>query len=167
MPAGFRAAAVFVKPLLLGVTRREWSGAENLPTDSGFIAVSNHMTYADPFTLAHFLYDHGQAPHFLAKASLFDIPVVGKALHGLDQVPVHRGSAKAKDAVDAAVKAPGARRLDRRVPRGHSHARPRACGPCWPAPVPRAWRWSTTSPWCPSRSGVPSTCSTRTARGRI
>ncbi|WP_084077766.1 1-acyl-sn-glycerol-3-phosphate acyltransferase [Demequina sp. NBRC 110057] len=103
MPAGFRAAAVFVKPVLLGVTRREWSGGENLPTDSGFIAVSNHMTYADPFTLAHFLYDHGQAPHFLAKASLFDIPVVGKALHGLDQVPVHRGSAKAKDAVDAAV----------------------------------------------------------------
>lgn len=104
IPGGFRAAAVLVKPLLLATTRREWSGAEHLPTDRGFIAVSNHVTYADPFTLAHFLYDHGFAPHFLAKASLFDIPVAGRALSGLDQVPVHRGSARARDAVDAAVK---------------------------------------------------------------
>ncbi|MDE0572765.1 1-acyl-sn-glycerol-3-phosphate acyltransferase [Demequina sp. B12] len=104
MPGGFKTAAFFVKPLLMGVTRREWSGGENLPQDQGFIAVSNHATYADPFTLAHFLYDHGFAPHFLAKASLFDIPLAGRGLKGLDQVPVHRGSAKAKDAVDAAVK---------------------------------------------------------------
>ena len=104
VPAGFRAAAVLVKPLLLATTRREWSGGEHLPTDRGFIAVSNHVTYADPFTLAHYLYDHGYAPHFLAKASLFQIPVAGKALGGLDQVPVHRGSAQARDAVDAAVK---------------------------------------------------------------
>lgn len=104
IPGGFRAAAVLVKPLLLATTKRVWSGGENLPTDQGFIAVSNHATYADPLTLAHFLYDHGYAPHFLAKASLFDIPVAGRALKGLDQVPVHRGSAQARDAVDAAVK---------------------------------------------------------------
>ncbi|GIG55128.1 lysophospholipid acyltransferase family protein [Demequina activiva] len=103
IPGGFRAAAVLVKPPLLAVTRRVWSGAEHLPTDRGFIAVSNHASYADPFTFAHFLYDHGFAPHFLAKASLFDIPVAGRALQGLDQVPVHRGSARARDAVDAAV----------------------------------------------------------------
>ncbi|WP_084038071.1 1-acyl-sn-glycerol-3-phosphate acyltransferase [Demequina sp. NBRC 110053] len=104
IPAGFRAAAVLVKPVLLATTKRHWSGAENLPSDRGFIAVSNHVTYADPFTLAHFLYDHGYAPHFLAKASLFDLPVAGKALAGLDQVPVQRGSARAREAVDAAVK---------------------------------------------------------------
>ncbi|MFV0635055.1 lysophospholipid acyltransferase family protein [Demequina sp.] len=103
IPAGFRAAAVLIKPVLLATTRREWSGMENFPDDRGFIAVSNHMTYADPFTLAHFLYDNGYAPHFMAKASLFDVPVVGRGLRGLDQVPVHRGSAKARDAVDAAV----------------------------------------------------------------
>lgn len=104
IPAGMRATAFFVKPLLSAVTKREWSGGEHLPRDRGFIAVSNHLTYADPFTLAHYLYDHGFAPHFLAKASLFDIPVAGRALKRLDQVPVHRGSAQARDAVDAAVK---------------------------------------------------------------
>ena len=103
IPAGFRAAAGLVKPLLLATTKRAWSGGEHLPQDRGFIAVSNHATYADPFTLAHYLYDHGFAPHFLAKASLFDLPVAGKALKGLDQVPVHRGSARAREAVDAAV----------------------------------------------------------------
>ncbi|MFW2513400.1 lysophospholipid acyltransferase family protein [Demequina sp. SO4-13] len=103
-PAGFRAAAALVKPALLASTRRNWSGGENLPKDRGFIAVSNHVTYADPFTFAHYLYDHGFAPHFLAKAPLFDIPVAGKFLAHLDQVPVHRGGSQARDAVEASAK---------------------------------------------------------------
>ncbi len=104
IPAGFRVAAGLVKPALTLSTRRVWSGGEHLPQDQGFIAVSNHVTYADPFTVAHYLYDHGFAPHFLAKASLFKIPVAGKFLASLDHVPVHRGSAQAREAVEAAVK---------------------------------------------------------------
>ncbi len=104
IPGGMKATAFFVKPILRAVTKREWSGGEHLPTDRGFIAVSNHLTYADPFTFAHYLYGHGFAPHFLAKASLFKIPLAGRALARLDQVPVHRGSAQAREAVDAAVK---------------------------------------------------------------
>lgn len=104
IPGTFKAAGVIVRPPLVAMTKREWSGGEHLPTDRGFIAVSNHLTYADPFTLAHYLYNHGYAPHFLAKASLFKIPVAGRFLHKLDQVPVFRGSAQAREAVDAAVK---------------------------------------------------------------
>ncbi|WP_062132767.1 lysophospholipid acyltransferase family protein [Demequina aestuarii] len=104
IPAGFRAVATFVKPVLTATTRRHWSGEEHLPRDQGFIAVSNHVTYADPFTVAHYLYDQGFAPHFLAKASLFEIPVAGKFLASLDHVPVHRGSAQAREAVEAAVR---------------------------------------------------------------
>lgn len=104
IPGAFKAAAILVRPPLVAVTKREWSGGEHLPTDRGFIAVSNHVTYADPFTLAHYLYNHGYAPHFLAKASVFNIPVAGKFLRKLDQVPVFRGSAQAREAVDAAVK---------------------------------------------------------------
>ena len=104
LPAGMKAAALLVRPPLVAMTKREWSGGEHLPKTRGFIAVSNHVTYADPFTLAHYLFNHGYAPHFLAKASLFKIPVAGRALAGLDQVPVFRGSAQAREAVDAAVK---------------------------------------------------------------
>lgn len=104
IPGAFKAAAVIVRPPLVAMTKREWSGGDHLPKDRGFIAVSNHLTYADPFTLAHFLYNHGYAPHFLAKASVFKIPVAGRFLRKLDQVPVYRGSAQAREAVDAAVK---------------------------------------------------------------
>ncbi|MFN3865993.1 MAG: lysophospholipid acyltransferase family protein [Demequina sp.] len=104
IPAGFHAVAALVKPVLLATTRRLWSGQEHLPHDQGFIAVSNHVTYADPFTVAHYVYDQGFAPHFLAKASLFEIPLAGRFMASLDHVPVHRGSAQAREAVEAAVR---------------------------------------------------------------
>ena len=97
---GYRAAALFLKSIMWSITRKDWHGAEHLPKDTGFIAVSNHASYADPITLAHFLYNNGHPPRFLAKSSLFELPVLGRALHGLDQVPVYRGTSKAKDAVD-------------------------------------------------------------------
>ena len=82
------------------VTKKRWSGAENLPATGGFIAVSNHVTYADPFTFAHYLYNNGYPPRFLAKSSLFKVHVVGFLLSRLDQVPVYRGTFRAKEAVD-------------------------------------------------------------------
>src|SRR5690606_36211530 len=47
--------------------------------------------------------NNGVPPRFLAKASLFDTPVVGWVMRALDQVPVYRGTSKAKDAVDDGV----------------------------------------------------------------
>jgi 1-acyl-sn-glycerol-3-phosphate acyltransferase len=85
------------------MTRKDWHGAQNLPSDRGFIAVSNHVTYADPLTFAQFLYLNGHPPRFLAKAPLFSLPVIGRALTSLDQIPVFRGTSKAKDAVDKGV----------------------------------------------------------------
>lgn len=98
--AGYRAAAAFLRGLLRLMTRKDWHGQDAMPPSGGFIAVSNHVTYADPLTLAHFLYNSGYPPHFLAKSGLFGIPVVGRALHALDQIPVYRGTTQAKDAVD-------------------------------------------------------------------
>ena len=99
-PLGYRAAAAFLRGLLALMTRKDWHGQDALPTDGGFIAVSNHVTYADPLTLAHFLYNSGYPPHFLAKSGLFEVPVIGRALRALDQIPVYRGTTRAKDAVD-------------------------------------------------------------------
>jgi 1-acyl-sn-glycerol-3-phosphate acyltransferase len=75
-----------------------------MPAEGGFIAVSNHVTYADPLTLAHFLYNSGYAPHYLAKSGLFDVPIIGTILRKTDQIPVHRGTVRAKDAVDTVMK---------------------------------------------------------------
>jgi 1-acyl-sn-glycerol-3-phosphate acyltransferase len=91
---------VILRSILVLVTKKDWHGAENLPTTGGFIAVSNHVTYADPLTFAHYLYNNGWPPRFLAKSGLFKNRFIGFALRKLDQVPVYRGTSKAKEAVD-------------------------------------------------------------------
>jgi 1-acyl-sn-glycerol-3-phosphate acyltransferase len=91
-----------LRPPIARLTRQSWSGAEHLPAEGGFIVASNHVSEIDPFMLAHFLVDHGCPPLFLAKASLFEVPVLGWAMRGLGHVPVHRGTTRAVDALSEA-----------------------------------------------------------------
>lgn len=102
VPLSYRAVIGTVRPVLMGITRRDWSGGEHVPASGGFIVASNHYSEVDPFMLAHFLVDHGRPPFFLAKSSLFSVPVLGPALRNLEQVPVHRATSRAGDALDAA-----------------------------------------------------------------
>ena len=98
----FRTVVNLVRPLATFLLKRDWSGAENLPTDRGFIAVSNHVSYVDPLTFGHFLYNNGHPPRFLAKKELFDLPVIGRVLKSGDQIPVYRGTSQAKDSLNYA-----------------------------------------------------------------
>jgi 1-acyl-sn-glycerol-3-phosphate acyltransferase len=100
-----RFAVVVVKPPLLLLTRRNWRGAEHLPASGGVIVVANHVSHADPLTVAHFVHDAGRWPQFLGKQSVFDVPVVGWLLHRVRQIPVRRGTVDAARALDAAVDA--------------------------------------------------------------
>lgn len=104
-PKPYKFVVAGVRPLLQGITRRDWHGGENLPASGGFIVAANHVSEIDPFTVAHFLVDHGCPPMFLAKSSLFEIPVAGKALSHLGQVPVYRGTRKAANSLAAAEEA--------------------------------------------------------------
>jgi len=103
--ASYRLAVRLLRPPLTAMTRRDWRGAENLPTDSGFVACSNHLSYTDPLTLAHFLVDHGWPPRFLAKQAVFEIPVIGRIVTGAGQIPVRRASVEAGLSLEAAVAA--------------------------------------------------------------
>jgi 1-acyl-sn-glycerol-3-phosphate acyltransferase len=97
-----------VKPTLWLLTTRSWRGAEHMPAGGGVIVVVNHISHADPLVVAHFVYDAGRWPQFLGKQSVFDVPVVGRVLRRLRQIPVRRGTvdaAKALEAATAAVKA--------------------------------------------------------------
>lgn len=100
----FRTAAGILKPLLWTVTRRDWQGAEHLPRSGGFVVASNHLSYADPLTLAHFLYDNHCPPRFLGKEAVFGIPVLGRLITATGQIPVYRESADAGKALSAAVR---------------------------------------------------------------
>ncbi len=96
---------VVLKPAIILVTRRRWRGGEHVPPAGGFVAVANHVTDLDPLTFGHFLLDHGAPPHFLAKSSLFEVPVVGRMLAAARQIPVYRGTTRAGESLVAAERA--------------------------------------------------------------
>jgi len=100
----FRVGAFFVIPLLKLFIKRDWRGKENIPQTGPMIAISNHISYADSLIFAHFLYGNGRAVRFLAKSSLFKIPVIGWVLRHAEQVPVDRmGEGKAAKALPHAI----------------------------------------------------------------
>ena len=98
-----RAVVILVKPHLVWLTKRQWRGMSNIPLTGPVIVVANHVSHADPLAVAHFIYDSGRWPAFLAKASIFRVPVVGSILRRVDQTPVERGTVDAVRALDAAV----------------------------------------------------------------
>ena len=104
-PFAYRFAIAVLRPLLMLLTRREWSGAENLPPHGGFVVCTNHYSYLDPLVFAHYLVDHQLAPRFLGKVEVFKVPVVGAVVRGADQIPVYRETGRAIDAYRAAVDA--------------------------------------------------------------
>ena len=65
----------------------------------------NHISNADPLAVGQFLAFSGRWPRFLAKASVFRIPVIGRIIAACGQIPVERGSAQSKDALVAAAQA--------------------------------------------------------------
>lgn len=101
----YRSAVATVRPLLMGLTKRDWRGFDRLPQEGGFLVAVNHISYVDPFAVAHALYDNGHFPHFLAKDTLFELRVFGPWLHAIGQVPVYRGTGRAMDAYRDAVTA--------------------------------------------------------------
>lgn len=98
-------AVLLVKPPMWLLTRRTWRGAEHLPAQGGVIIAATHVSHADPLMLAHFVYDAGRWPQFLAKQSVFDVPVLNWLLRRWRQIPVRRGTVDAARALDAAVAA--------------------------------------------------------------
>ncbi|MEV4868977.1 lysophospholipid acyltransferase family protein [Streptomyces syringium] len=101
----YRFAAVLAKPPLVVLFKRDWRGMEHIPVDGGFITAVNHNSYLDPLSYAHFQYNTGRVPRFLAKAALFRTTFVGTMLHGTGQIPVYRETTDAATAFRAAVDA--------------------------------------------------------------
>ena len=98
-------AVPLVKPLLLTTTTRTWVGGEKLPETGGCIVVFNHVSHVDPLIAAHFVYDHGRLPRYLAKSGLFKNRVLGFFLTAAGQIPVERLTKSAVGAYGAAVAA--------------------------------------------------------------
>jgi len=103
----FNLAVPIVKPTLLAATRRTWIDGEKLPATGGCVVVFNHISHIDPLLAAHFVYDHGRLPRYLAKSGLFRNRFLGRFMRDAGQIPVERLSRTAVGAFDAAVEAVG------------------------------------------------------------
>ncbi|QDP98850.1 1-acyl-sn-glycerol-3-phosphate acyltransferase [Microlunatus elymi] len=90
------------------LTRSDWRAADRLRTFAGedgrgVILAVNHISNVDPLLVGSFLVRNGIWPRFLAKASLFGVPVLGPLLRAAGQIPVLRTSATAGDALEHAM----------------------------------------------------------------
>ena len=101
----YRLAEVILRPLLMLFTKRDWRGTEHIPQTGGVVLVTNHISWFDPLTYAHYVFDNGRLPRFLAKDAVFKIFFVGRLLRGAGQIPVYRGSSDASKAFSAGVDA--------------------------------------------------------------
>ncbi|WP_260981110.1 1-acyl-sn-glycerol-3-phosphate acyltransferase [Curtobacterium pusillum] len=88
--AAFRVVASIVIPTFRFSARYRWHGPNRLPADGAFVLAPNHFTNIDPLVVGTAVWISKRAPRFLAKASLFKVPVFGKLMSGMGQIPVER-----------------------------------------------------------------------------
>ncbi|MGV8882485.1 MAG: lysophospholipid acyltransferase family protein [Rhodoglobus sp.] len=98
----FRFCAGLVKPVMYIVGRYRVRGAENVPATGAFVLAPNHYSNIDPLVIALAVYNIGRMPRYLAKASLFRIPIIGYLLTKTGQIPVERSGRSASDPLDQA-----------------------------------------------------------------
>lgn len=92
-------------PFVVLFTRLRLRGGEHLPATGGVVLATNHLSFADPVTVTAYCLAHRRVPRYLAKESLWRLPVVGRVMRAGGHIPVHRGSARAGDAYRDAVRA--------------------------------------------------------------
>ncbi|MDE0546868.1 1-acyl-sn-glycerol-3-phosphate acyltransferase [Microbacterium sp. C7(2022)] len=91
-PSMFWPLAAIVVPLVGVIMKIELIGAEKLPREGAYILAPNHYSELDPLAVAVAVWRAGRAPRFMAKDSLFRVPVLGWALRSTGMIPVARSS---------------------------------------------------------------------------
>lgn len=91
-PTPFWLAAAVVVPAVGLLAKIEIEGGEHLPENGPYVLAPNHYSEFDPIIVAVATWRLGRAPRFMAKESLFRVPVVGGVLRGLGMIPVSRAT---------------------------------------------------------------------------
>lgn len=94
-PSVFWLLGGLVVPLVSIFAKIEIEGDEHLPEKGAYVLAPNHYSNFDPLVVAVIVWRLGRAPRFMAKESLFRVPVLGAAMRATGMVPVSRGSSAA------------------------------------------------------------------------
>ena len=99
---GWRVAQLVAVPLARILMGTRIANPEKLPAMGSFIVVPNHFSDVDPIIVGLAVWRAGRFPHFLAKESIFRVPVVGWFMRATRMVPVLRGKRGGADPLAAA-----------------------------------------------------------------
>lgn len=94
----WRLIAAALIPILTVMARFHVVNGEKLPRQGAFILAPNHYSEIDPVIMGRYMWKLGRVPRFLAKASVFRVPVVGAILRWSGQIPVEREGRGRSDA---------------------------------------------------------------------
>lgn len=94
-PSIFWPLGAIVVPTMALLMKIEIEDGDKLPRDGAFVLAPNHYSEFDPLAVAVAVWKLGRAPRFMAKESLFRVPVLGWVLHKTGMIPVSRDSSKA------------------------------------------------------------------------
>jgi 1-acyl-sn-glycerol-3-phosphate acyltransferase len=99
----WRLLASLVIPLMGALSKITIVDGQKAPASGAFILAPNHYSEIDPLVIGVAMWKVGRMPRFLAKASLFRIPVLGAIMRASRQVPVERaGTVRSADPLAAA-----------------------------------------------------------------
>lgn len=94
-PSLFWPLAALVIPLVSLLAKITVIDADKLPRRGAFVLAPNHYSEFDPLIVAIAVYRAGRLPRFMAKDSLFRVPVLGSILRATGMIPVARASSAA------------------------------------------------------------------------
>jgi 1-acyl-sn-glycerol-3-phosphate acyltransferase len=97
----YRVAMAATSPVVRWWGRLEVSGLEHMPESGPVLLAGNHDSYWDPISIGIAGLPRRQVCA-LAKAELWKVPLLGRILNGMGQIPIDRGAGDAH-ALDRAV----------------------------------------------------------------
>lgn len=92
-PSTFWVLASLILPIWSCMVRYRFTPDSKLPATGPFILSPNHYSEVDPIAMGGAIWHLGRLPRFMAKESLFKIPVFGWLLRASGQIPVRREGA--------------------------------------------------------------------------
>ena len=107
-PLGFsyRFAVALLWPLMRTLVAWDIRGTEKFSRQpGGVIVATNHMSWFDPLVVAFAVWSADRPPRFLAKESVFRVPIAGRIITGAGQIPVYRETSDASSAIRDALTA--------------------------------------------------------------